>query len=83
MRTAFWLASMPSSAWPRGHGLRVIPVIFDSVWNPSPRAGPQPEPKKGVHNAGWVQSPGVAVLREPARFAALEGYVRALVAPLP
>ena len=32
-----------------------------------------------MHNAGWVQSPGVAVLREPARFAALEGYVRALV----
>jgi hypothetical protein len=32
-----------------------------------------------VHNAGWVQSPGVATLREPARFAALEGYVRALV----
>jgi hypothetical protein len=61
------------------HGLRVIPVIFDSVWNPNPRPGRQPEPKKGVHNAGWAQSPGVAVLRDPARFAALEGYVRALL----
>ena len=62
-----------------GRGLRIIPVIFDSVWNPSPPAGRQPEPKPGVHNAGWVQSPGVAVLRTPARFAALEDYVRAVV----
>ena len=42
-------------------------------------AGRQPEPREGVHNAGWVQSPGVATLREPARFAALADYVRNVV----
>jgi Cellulase (glycosyl hydrolase family 5) len=61
------------------HGLGVAPVIFDSVWHPFPQSDRQPEPRPGVHNSGWVQSPGVAVLRDPARFAGLEGYVRALV----
>jgi hypothetical protein len=60
-------------------GLGVMPVIFDSVWHPLPQAGPQPEPKRGVHNAGWVQSPGVAVLRDASRFALREPYVRALL----
>ncbi len=60
-------------------GLGVVPVIFDSVWHPLPQAGPQPEPNRGVHNAGWVQSPGVPVLRDGSRFAALEPYVRALI----
>ncbi len=62
------------------HGLGVIPVIFDSVWHPFPHPGRQREPEPGVHNAGWVQSPGAAILSEPARFAALEGYVRSLIA---
>jgi hypothetical protein len=61
------------------HGLGVIPVVFDSVWHPFPHAGRQREPEPGVHNAGWAQSPGVAILQEPARFRALEGYVRALL----
>jgi hypothetical protein len=60
-------------------GLGVAPVILDSVWHPLPQVGRQPEPRMGVHNSRWVQSPGVAVLRDPARFASLEGYVRALV----
>jgi hypothetical protein len=60
-------------------GLGVAPVIFDSAWHPFPHGGPQPEPRPGVHNSGWVQSPGVAVLRDCARFARLEGYVRALM----
>jgi hypothetical protein len=61
------------------HGLGVIPVIFDSVWHPFPHAGRQREPEPGVHNAGWVQSPGVPVLRDARRFAVLEGYVRGLI----
>lgn len=63
-----------------GHGLGTVPVIFDSVWHPAPTAGSQPRPAHGVHNAGWVQSPGLAVLRDPARFDQLEGYVRQLIA---
>lgn len=61
------------------HGIGIVPVLFDSVWHPSPRAGRQGEPKPGVHNAGWVQSPGVAVLADPARFRALEPYVTGVV----
>lgn len=61
------------------HGIGVMPVLFDSCWHPFPRAGRQREPEPGVHNAGWVQSPGVAVLRDRRRFAELEPYVRAVV----
>ena len=60
-------------------GIGVVPVIFDSVWHPFPVAGRQREPERGVHNAGWVQSPGLAVLRDQARFAALQSYVTTLI----
>ncbi len=61
------------------HGIGVMPVLFDSCWHPFPRAGRQREPEPGVHNAGWVQSPGVAVLRDRRRFAELEPYVKAVI----
>jgi hypothetical protein len=61
-------------------GLGVAPVIFDSVWHPFPVYGAQRDPEPGVHNAAWVQSPGVAILRDASRFAALEPYVTALLA---
>ena len=61
------------------HGVGMMPVFFDSVWHPFPRAGRQREPEAGVHNAGWVQSPGVEVLRERERFERLEPYVTAVV----
>jgi hypothetical protein len=61
------------------HRIGIIPVLFDSVWHPLPQPGPQHEPTPGVHNAGWVQSPGVAVLGEPARFRRLEPYVAGVV----
>lgn len=61
------------------HGLGIIPVIFDSVWHPFPHSGRQREPEPGVHNAGWVQSPGIPALQDARRFAALEGYVRGLI----
>lgn len=60
-------------------GIRTMPVFFDSVWHPYPRAGAQRPPEPHVHNSGWVQSPGVHVLREPGRFDLLEPYVTDLV----
>ena len=57
------------------HGIGVLFVFFDSCWHPFPRLGRQPPPEPHVHNSGWVQSPGVAVLRDAAAFARLEGYV--------
>src|ERR1700712_1538003 len=48
------------------HHIRPLFVLFDSCWEPNPPLGPQPPPIPGVHNSGWVQSPGVAELTDPA-----------------
>jgi hypothetical protein len=40
------------------HGIKTIFVFLDDCWNPTCQAGPQPEPKPGVHNSGWLQDPG-------------------------
>jgi len=37
------------------HHIRPVFVLFDSCWDPYPKLGP---PIPGVHNSGWVQSPG-------------------------
>jgi hypothetical protein len=60
-------------------GVGAMVVFFDSVWHPFPQPGPQREPERGVHNSGWVQSPGVAVLREEKAFNRLKGYVTGIV----
>jgi len=57
------------------HRLKVIFVLFDSCWHPEPKAGKQPEPTPHRHNSGWVQSPGVAVLKDHAKWAAMAEYV--------
>jgi Cellulase (glycosyl hydrolase family 5) len=41
------------------HHIRILFVLFDSCWDPNPKLGPQHPPIPGVHNSGWVQSPGV------------------------
>lgn len=61
------------------HGIRPMFVLFDSVWNPHPTAGPQPEPSSGVHNAGWVQGPGVSALQDPSARPRLQAYVEGVV----
>lgn len=63
----------------QGHGIGVMPVLFDGVWHPNPRPGPQPEPRPGVHNSTWVQGPGAAVLADPRRWDTLRPYVEATV----
>lgn len=56
-------------------GIKPLFVFFDSCWNPSPRLGLQPAPRPGVHNSGWVQSPGAAKLDNPGYLAILYDYV--------
>ena len=41
------------------HGIRPMLVIFDDCWNPDPYTGEQPAPKPGMHNSGWLKSPGI------------------------
>lgn len=57
----------------------VLLVLFDGVWDPHPRPGPQPEPRPGVHNSRWVQSPGAAILGDPARHDELRPYVQGVL----
>lgn len=61
------------------HGIGVMFVLFDSVWDPHPKLGPQREPETGRHNSGWLQSPGADDLMNPDREALLEAYTKGVI----
>ncbi|WP_367873694.1 cellulase family glycosylhydrolase [Luteolibacter sp. Populi] len=61
------------------HKIGIMFVLFDDVWDPSPKLGTQRAPKPHVHNSGWVQSPGKEVLSDDAKRAALEPYVKGVL----
>ena len=61
------------------HKIKPMFVLFDSCWDPFPQSGRQPAPKPGVHNSGWVQSPGAVSLTKVADTPKLEAYVRGVV----
>ncbi len=54
-------------------------VLFDGVWNPYPKPGKQSDPKKNVHNSGWVQSPGMELLKNVHACDNLKGYIEGVV----
>jgi Glycosyl hydrolases family 2, TIM barrel domain len=56
--------------------IRTMFVLFDSCWNDNPKSGPQPAPKPGVHNSGWVRAPGTQRLFDSRTWGGLEGYVK-------
>lgn len=61
------------------HHIKPMLVLFDSCWDPYPHLGPQRAPKPGVHNSGWLQSPGAKALQDPAQYPRLERYVKGVV----
>ncbi len=61
------------------HHIRPVFVLFDSCWDPDPKLGPQRPPIPGVHNSGWVQSPGMAALSDPSQYPRLEAYVKGVI----
>jgi Cellulase (glycosyl hydrolase family 5) len=61
------------------HHIRPIFVLFDSVWDPNPQLGKQRAPRPGVHNSGWLQSPGAKALADPTEYPRLEAYVKGIV----
>lgn len=61
------------------HHIRPMLVLFDSCWDPYPKLGPQHPPIPGVHNSGWVQSPGAQELSDPADYSRLREYVLGVV----
>jgi hypothetical protein len=62
------------------HHIRPLFVLFDSCWDPLPHLGPQHPPIPGVHNSGWVQSPGAKALADPSQYPRLKAYVQGVVA---
>jgi hypothetical protein len=61
------------------HHIRPLFVLFDSCWDPLPQLGPQRPPIPGVHNSGWVQSPGAKGLSDPSQYPRLKAYVQGVV----
>jgi hypothetical protein len=62
------------------HKIRPMFVLFDSCWDPFPKTGKQRDPKTGVHNSGWMQSPGSKALTDPEEYGRLEAYATGIVA---
>jgi len=58
------------------HGILTMFVFFDDCWNPTYKAGKQPEPKPGIHNSGWIRDPGELYYKEPKLVDTLERYVK-------
>lgn len=61
------------------HKIKPILVLFDSCWDPFPKLGQQHEPTPGVHNSGWLQSPGAAALTDVSQYPRLKTYVQGVV----
>jgi len=61
------------------HHIRPLLVLFDSCWETDPHLGPQHPPIPGVHNSGWVQSPGKKRLLDPVVEPQLKSYVQGVV----
>ncbi len=61
------------------HKIKPLFVLFDSVWDPFPHLGKQRAPRPGVHNSGWLQSPGDAALEDRSQYPRLEAYVKGVV----
>jgi hypothetical protein len=61
------------------YGIKPLFVFFDSCWDPFPRPGAQRPPRPGVHNSGWVQSPGAEHLGDGRYTRVLHDYVVAVL----
>ena len=61
------------------HHIRPMFVLFDAVWDPLPHLGKQRAPIPHLHNSGWVQSPGAAILSDTTRYEQLRSYVQGVV----
>ncbi len=61
------------------HHIKPLFVLFDSCWDPLPKLGRQRAPRPGVHNSGWVQSPGAERLDDRRYIRTLYDYVTGVV----
>lgn len=65
------------------HGIKPMFVFFDDCWATEPKIGKQPDPWPGVHNSGWLESPGKPQLERYSTDSALRKrlgtYVKAVL----
>jgi len=62
-------------------GLGVMPIMFDdcAFAGKEPVTGPQDAPVPGVHNSGWVPSPGLLRVQDRDAWPMLEAYIKDMV----
>jgi hypothetical protein len=58
------------------HHIVTIFVFFDDCWNETYHPGPQPAPRTGIHNSGWLRDPGKLYYDDPHLVIVLQQYVR-------
>jgi len=61
------------------HGISIMFVTFDGVWDPFPKLGSQASPREHIHNSRWVQSPGAELLSDPTQHDRLADYVQGII----
>ncbi len=61
------------------HKIGVVFVLLDGCWDPFPQAGKQHPPHPGLHNSGWVQCPGLVILKNPERHDELKDYITGVI----
>ena len=61
------------------HKIRPMLVLFDSCWDPLPKAGQQRAPQRGIHNSRWAQSPGAARLSDRRYALVMNDYVKGVL----
>ena len=63
------------------HGIRPMLVLLDDCWHAGARRGTQPRPQPGIHNSGWLQSPGLEIVNAgPEAWERIEAYVTGVMA---
>jgi hypothetical protein len=61
------------------HEVQPMIVLFDDCWHKEFALGPQPKVRIGVHNGGWLQSPGLEAVVDSRNWARLERYVSGVI----
>ncbi len=62
------------------HSMKALFVFFDDCWSPESEYGPQPAPKTGVHNSGWVRDPSMSLRTDTTSlFPILKAYVKDVI----
>ena len=60
-------------------GIKTLFVLLDDVWHPVPKLGKQPNPIPFIHNSGWVQAPGSAILGDSLRHQEVKNYIKGVL----